>query len=272
MLGIHSAERQYLVDYRSGAIVIHDRFAGANPLTFATHLHCSGSLTQLDERQYRMTGGQAKSIAAGAAGLTDEEKGEVFVTILHSDTPHRVISEEPSWIPSYIYGINFTGDEDIKDSRHPHYRRWRLEACGQVCSGAFTYGVSLEPNLITAPEANVISLPNGATYYLAGNTPVTALGYTCCAEAVIADADARTLLIIGASSVEGPGFLLHAAQPVDIDLNLSGPVSGAIYAKASSPLAQFTGAHLGDWVYNEYHPRTDGVWSAVLEAGVKVTV
>jgi len=270
-LNIRAAERVYLVDYQTGSVVVKDTFEGDTPLNFATHLHCSGSISER-EGEYRLTGGQAKAISAGSALLTDDERGELFVSVLQADHPHRVVVEEPIWVPSYIYNINFTGKEDIKDSRHPHYQRWRLEVPEPVTDGTFLFAVSPEPKSITLAGKDVVALPQQATYYLAGNTPVSVLGCTCIAEAVIADEQAHTLTIIGARKIEADGFTLETVVPVDVLLDLSGAVAtGTIFAGSQSMLATTSGLQLAAWVYNEQNPISSSPWSAAFTAIAAVT-
>ena len=273
-LNIRSAERIYLVDYQTGSIVVKDIFAGETPLRFATHLHCSGSITQRPDGEYRLTGGQAKTIACGAATLSDDERGEAFVSILQADRPHRVVVEEPAWVPAYVYNINFTGKEDFKDSRHPHYQRWRLEATELVNSGAFLFTVNPTPNSVSLVKENVVALPQDATYYLADNATVNALGCSIVAEAVIVDEQAHTLAILGARQVTGDNFALTSAIPVDILLDLSGTVArGAIFATGQTALTQTSGLQLAEWVFNESDMRSASPWSAaftvVAAVGVK---
>jgi hypothetical protein len=67
-LRVQHADRVFVLDRKTGAIVISDAFKGERPIRFATHLHCSGSVTELGGHQYRLTGGQANLIAGIKGG------------------------------------------------------------------------------------------------------------------------------------------------------------------------------------------------------------
>jgi hypothetical protein len=264
--GVRAAERIYILDYQTGCILLQDTFTGTQPLDFATHLHCAGSVTELGQGQYRLTGGQARTIAApgrsftGAAGLTDEEKGELFVQILDAAGPYQVVVEEPTWRPSYIYGLNNTGKEDIKDGRHPRYKRWRLAATERAPEGAFLFGISAEQGVVTMAEG-AVRLPNGGSVYLSGLQPVQALGCTIVAEAVLVDETAQRLSAVGLRHISGPAFTLAATIPVDVDFDLSGAAPhGALFSPAQDAGLQATGLALGAAAHNPYHPRSRGNW------------
>jgi hypothetical protein len=126
---VRHADRVFVLDRKTGVMLLSDQFQGDQAIRFATHLHCSGSVTELAKDRYRLTGGQANLIAGikgGGKGLDDAERGEIFVQVLNSRSPTRVVVEEPAWVPGYIYGLNNTGQETLSDGRFPRYRRWRL--------------------------------------------------------------------------------------------------------------------------------------------------
>ena len=96
-LQIQRADRIFIFDRRYGITLLSDAFQGAKPIRFATHLHCSGSISDLGGGTYRMTGGQAKLIAGvkyANEGMKDEEKGEIFVHILRSSGSSKVVEED----------------------------------------------------------------------------------------------------------------------------------------------------------------------------------
>ncbi len=119
---VHQADRIFIFDRKTGIILLSDAFEGGRAIRFGTHLHCSGSVTDLGGDQYRLTGGQASLIAGikyEIKGPSDEEKGEIFVKVLSASPPARVVLEEPTWVPAYIYGLNGTGREDISEGHFP---------------------------------------------------------------------------------------------------------------------------------------------------------
>ncbi len=144
-LEVQQADRIVVFDRRTGTVVLSDTFQGNRPLKFATHLHCSGSISDLGDGVYRLTGGQANLIAGmkhGAKDLDDSERGEIYVQILQASPASQVVVEEPAWVPGYIYGLNNTGQEELSDGRFPRYRRWRLEAVERVKQGTFLVALS----------------------------------------------------------------------------------------------------------------------------------
>ena len=169
-LAINTAERVFLFDRQTGIIVVADAFSADCALQFATHLHCAGSAKEVEPALYRLTGGQADLIAGikgGSKGLGNEERGEIYVQVLRQSTATRVVIEEPSWIPGYIYGLNYTGQEELKDGKFPHYTRWRLEALERARQGELV--IALSPDLRTVKVAEeAILIPNGGLLLGAG--------------------------------------------------------------------------------------------------------
>jgi len=273
-LGIRAAERIFVMDYQRGIVLLYDLFTGTQPLCFSTHLHCSGSVTELDPlHSYRLTGGQAltisaplRSAATAQSGLTDDEKGEVFVSILHADTPYHVTVEEPKWCPPYIYGLNNTGKERFEDARFPRYTRWRLEADGQVDAGAFLFAISSDPDVVSRRTDGGIALPNGGIIYLGNQAEITALGCTCLAEGVLVDESTQTLQLIGLRRLTLGARTLIAAIPVDIELNLAGALpQGTVFSPAEQSFTTMNGFQLEDCTYHAYHPRSRGNWVTTLK-------
>ncbi len=187
-LKVRRADRIFLFDRKSGVILLSDAFAGERAIRFATHLHCSGSVTELGDGQYRLTGGQANLIAgikSGSKGLNDEEKGEIFVQVLGSVPSARVVMEEPKWVPAYIYGLNNTGLEDISEGRFPRYKRWRLEATEPVTQGSFLVALSPQNGQVRYAEGMIL-LPESGGIRL-GYGLLTALGVECNCECLMWD-------------------------------------------------------------------------------------
>ncbi|MBI4028237.1 MAG: hypothetical protein HY360_24845 [Verrucomicrobia bacterium] len=266
-LKIRRAERIMIMDHHTGVIVLADSFEGDKPIRFATHLHCSGSITDLGNGRHRLTGGQAGLIAGfGGDRLSNEEKGEIFVTVLNPRDGQRVREEEPAWIPGYIYGINFTGKETFRDVRLPRFRRWRLEATQPVSSGAFLFALSAGADDVSWRE-NRICAPQGAWFCLGDQQPVRALNCECRAEAVLADENANKLVLIGARQIAGGNRKMEFAAPTDVELELGKkPVSGHLFASARDPVAQARGFRVGAWRFSNHHPRSSCEWTAPIQA------
>ena len=247
-LRVLQADRIFLFDRKTGVILLSDAFEGERAIRFATHLHCSGSVQELGDGQYRLTGGQANLIAgikSGSKGLDDEEKGEVFVQVLAGTPSARVIVEEPSWVPGYIYGLNNTGLEDISEGRFPRYRRWRLEAPEQVTQGSFLVAisprsgqVSYVDGAILLPQAGAVRLGDGAS---------KALDVECDCECLISDEAAQRVSVIGMRSLRHGGSQLSFAAPVDVEY-ISNKGSGSVYAQGALQPESNIGFDLGPWI------------------------
>jgi hypothetical protein len=232
-LEVRLADRIFIFDRKSGTIVLSDAFEGERAIRFATHLHCSGSVKELGRGLYRLTGGQANLIAGikgGSKGLSDDEKGELFVHVLRSTPSSRVIDEEPTWVPGYIYGLNNTGREDISQGRFPRYRRWRLEAAEKVTQGAFLIALSpgrgeirYEDEQIVLPDRGGISFGNGA---------LSALGTSCECECLMWDETTGRVTAIGLRSLQHDNRMLVFATPVDIEYDTA-TLRGRIYSPTS---------------------------------------
>ena len=129
-LKVKNADRVFILDRKTGVMLLSDAFSGAQAIQFATHLHCSGSVTDLGDGLYRLTGGQANLIAGikgGSKGLDDAERGEIFVQVLDISPSARVVVEEPTWVPGYIYGLNNTGAGEVQ--------RWPLSSLSALAPG-----------------------------------------------------------------------------------------------------------------------------------------
>lgn len=246
-LRVERADRVLVLDRKTGIILLSDAFKGQRPIRFATHLHCSGSVTKIGEGQYRLTGGQANRIAGikgGSKGLDDAERGEIFVQILSSPAAARVLVEEPTWVPGYIYGLNNTGREELSDGRFPRYRRWRLEAGEPVTNGSFL--IALGPRPGDAKFANrVVDLPQGGHIHL-GDTHAMALGVTCDCECLLWDDDAQRLTAIGLRRLRHGSSELAFGLPVDVNYKPD-EGHGILYAQGALEPVSTAGFQVSSW-------------------------
>lgn len=246
-LKVHRADRILFFDRKSGIILLSDTFAGERAIRFATHLHCSGSVTELPGGLFRLTGGQANLIAGikgGSKGLDDGEKGEIFVQLLKSAPASRVVVEEPTWVPGYIYGLNNTGREEISEARYPRYRRWRLEAAEQSMSGSFL--IALNPQQLRLPyEEGKIELPDqGGVQF--GFGALKALDVRCICECLIEDKATASVTAMGVTSLEAGAARLCFANAVDLEYNTR-TGEGKIYAQGDVRSDECSGFKLGPW-------------------------
>jgi hypothetical protein len=246
-LQVRQADRIFVFDRKSGVILLSDAFEGARAIRFATHLHCSGSVTELEKDLYRLTGGQANLIAgikSGSKGLDDGEKGEIFVDVLGSATSTRVVVEEPTWVPGYIYGLNNTGLEDISEGRFPRYRRWRLEAIEPVAKGSFLVGVSPRRGQVKLSEGT-ISLPDGGGIRLGYGT-LKALDVECDCECLMWDEATGCVTAVGLRSLRHSGAQLSFAASVDMEYSTVAG-TGTVYAQGVAQPESEDGFELGTW-------------------------
>jgi hypothetical protein len=247
-LNVNRADRIFIFDRKSGVILLSDAFEGERAIRFATHLHCSGSITEPANGQYRLTGGQANLIAGikgSSKGLDDSEKGEIFVQVLRSFPSARVLVEEPTWVPGYIYGLNNTGLEDIRDGHFPRYRRWRLETEAPVTQASFLFALSPRPGQVRYADGAVL-LPESGGVRL-GYGVWKALGVECKCECLIWDEASGRVTAMGLRSLHhGDGLLMFAA-PVDVEYStIAG--EGAIYAQGTLEPEESCGFELSPWV------------------------
>ncbi len=230
-LQVQHADRVFVLDRQTGTMVISDAFKGERPIRFATHLHCSGSVTDLGGQQYRLTGGQANLIAGikgGGKGLDDAERGEIFVQILARPDSARVVVEEPHWVPGYIYGLNNTGQEDISEGRFPRYRRWRLEVAEPVPAGRFLLALGPHSGKIGDVEGDV-QLPQGGRIRF-GDSGMAALGIECDGECLLWDERSRQIMAMGLRRLRHGKDDLAFSVPVDATYSADRG-SGTIYSK-----------------------------------------
>lgn len=247
-LKVRRADRILIFDRKSGVILISDAFEGERAIRFATHLHCSGSVSELADGQYRLTGGQANLIAgikSGSKGLDDQEKGEIFVQVLGSVPAARVVVEEPTWVPGYIYGLNNTGLEDISEGRFPRYRRWRLEATAPVAQGSFLFVLSPRLGQVRYAEGAIL-LPESGGIRL-GYGVLKALGVECQCECIMWDETNGRLTAMGLRSLQHGNGALTFAMPVDVEYNTN-TGEGAIYAQGTPRPGDSAGFELAPWV------------------------
>ncbi|MFP5229469.1 MAG: hypothetical protein ACLGXA_17800 [Acidobacteriota bacterium] len=254
-LEVRRADRIFVFDRKSGTVLLSDAFQGTRALRFATHLHCSGSVKDLGNRQYRLTGGQANRIAGikgGSKGLNDDEKGELFVQVLRSEPSFRVLVEEPTWVPGYIYGLNNTGKEEIGDGRFPRYNRWRLEVPDPVAEGSFLFAVSPQPGRVQFADGTVL-LPDGGGARF-GRGTLTALGVDCECEWLLWDEAEQRIAAMGLRSLRHGDRDFRFAAPVDIEYCLS-TGAGTLYAQGSLRPDTSLGFAIGPWT-----PVGDDAW------------
>jgi len=246
-LNVRQADRIFLFDRMSGTILLSDAFEGERAIRFATHLHCSGSVKDLGDGQYRLTGGQANLIAgikSGSKGLDDAEKGEIFVQVLRSSSSARVVVEEPAWVPGYIYGLNGTGQEDISEGRFPRYQRWRLEAAEPVAQGSFLIALTPRHGQVQYAEGE-IHLPEAGGIRL-GFGVMEALGVECACECLMWDAVTRRITAMGLRSLQQGAGQLNFATPVDVEY-CTDTGNGTIYAQGTLRSQSDSGFELGTW-------------------------
>ena len=262
-LKIRSAERVFILDRLTGAIVVSDAFTGDRPIQFATHLHCSGSVTDLGSEQHRLTGGQANLIAGmkgGSKSLDDAERGELFVQVLHTSQPTRVVIEEPTWIPGYIYGLNYTGEENPQDGRFPHYGRWRLEVTERTESASFVFALALHADEVTFADGR-IALPAGAAVQF-GPGPLHALGVECGCECLLSDNTTHRLTALGLRSLRHGSTEFAFATPVDLTYAADAG-TGVIYAGRETSATTCSRFLLCPWQpIGDEQWRTHNTWSA----------
>ncbi|WP_214628037.1 hypothetical protein [Paenibacillus agaridevorans] len=267
---VDNAERIIIGDLESGTIVFSDSFAGAGPLQFATHLHCSGSVSDLGDGVFRLTGGQANLIAGikdGDKGLSDDEKGEIFVSVLDGMDGRLVRIEEPIWHPPYIYGLNGKAEEqDIKFGRYPHYKRWRLEYKSKVEQGAFLVALSSKPGEIAVQENGVL-MRDGSRFYFGKNQPIEVFNCVMEAELVITDAPQRRMTVIGARSFRIGARVMTFNYPIDMELELDGDdLQGSVYASSRYSVATIEGFRVDEWIHNPLNPRSNNHFQAAFQS------
>lgn len=245
-LKVRRADRIFVFDRRSGSIVLSDSFDGERAIRFATHLHCSGSVQDLGNGQYRLTGGQANLIAGikgGSKGLDDREKGELFIRLLAESSASRVVVEEPTWVPAYIYGLNNTGNESMSEGRFPRYRRWRLEAREPVANGSFLFAIAPRADRVRY-ENGAISLPEEAGIQMLDTK--LAMGVACDCECLLWDQKTGCVTAIGMRSLQHGDHRLVFNLPVDVEYH-TGSRTGTILAQGNLLPQQARGFRVNAW-------------------------
>lgn len=240
-LRVRRADRIFIFDRHTGVIALSDSFEGDRAIRFATHLHCSGSVEDLGDKQYRLTGGQANLIAGikhGSKGLDDREKGEVFAHVLAGAPSARVVVEEPTWVPGYIYGLNNTGREDISEGRFPRYRRWRLEAPEPVTLGSFSFAISPRRDQVQYKDGAIL-LPEGGGIRL-GSGDLAAFGVNCECECLLWDESTHSITAMGARSLRHQECQMLFDVAVDIEYNTE-TGEGTLYTQGNFQPAQVQG-------------------------------
>lgn len=246
-LKVQRADRIVVFDRKTGVIVLSDAFLGERPIRFATHLHCSGSVAELSNREYRLTGGQANLIAGikgGGKGLDDAEKGEIFALVLDSAPSTRIVVEEPSWVPAYIYGLNYTGKEDIREGRFPRYQRWRLEASEPVTRGRFLVALTPTRGQVQQREGAIL-LPDGGGLEF-GYATLQALDVECDCECLLWDNAAKRITAMGMRRLRWGGGEMVFGGRIDAELDVASG-AGTAYAQGAEKMELICGFEVGPW-------------------------
>lgn len=246
-LRVQFADRVFILDRKTSTILLADNFRGDRAIQFATHLHCSGSVTNLGDGQYRLTGGQANLIAGikgGSKGLDDSERGEIFLQVLGEGQPSRVVVEDPTWTPGYIYGLNNTGKEDISDGRFPRYRRWRLESSKPVTEGSFLVALGLYPGRVELIDGTV-RLPEGGHVQF-GSGMFSTLGVDCECECLLGDDVTQRIVAMGLRKLRHGNSELNFTTAVDITYS-SASGTGMIYGQGEITPRLMDGFRLDEW-------------------------
>jgi hypothetical protein len=247
-LMVRRADRIFVFDQKSGAIILSDAFEGERAIRFATHLHCSGSVKDMGSGQYRLTGGQANLIAGikgGGKGLDDEERGELFVQVFATAPAARVVVEEPTWVPGYIYGLNNTGQEEISEGRFPRYQRWRLEAREPVMQGSFLVALSPKSGQVRYAEDTIVLPDSGGIRF--GPGVLNAIGIQCKCECILWDETSGLLTAIGLRSLRHGNAELTFVTPVDVEYSTK-TEEGTIFAQGALPPENNRGFEVGPWL------------------------
>jgi len=246
-LKVQKADRVFILDRKTGAMVVSDAFTATRAIRFATHLHCSGSVTHLGEGLYRLTGGQANLIAGikgGSKGLDDAERGEIFAQVLGNSPSTRVVVEEPTWIPGYIYGLNNTGKEELSDGRFPRYRRWRLEYNEPVEGGAFLFALTTNRGGVSLSEG-VVQLPAGGAVRV-GYGVWTALGVECECECLMWDEEEQRITAMGLRKLRHGEDEMILSGSVDATYDVSDG-TGYLYSQLDLTPIRASGFTLDPW-------------------------
>lgn len=244
---VRGADRIFIFDRKTGIILLADAFEGERAIRFGTHLHCSGSATDLGNGQYRLTGGQASLIAGikhGVKGLGDEEKGEIFVQVLSATPATRIIVEEPSWVPAYIYGLNGTGKEDISEGRFPRYKRWRLEAIQPTAKASLLLALTPKRDQIRYGNGAVL-LPEGGSVRF-GIESLQTSGIECECECLLSDEPAHKIIAIGVRSLRQLERELVFAAPIDLEYQVD-QGQGSLFANGTPKPEKVRGFEVAAW-------------------------
>jgi len=239
-LHIHYAQRAFLLDRKTGVILIHDAWKAAGPLRVGTHLHCCGRITDEGGGCYRLTGGQANTIAGikfGDAGLADEERGEIYAQVLDVSGDWRVRTEEPYWFPSYIYGLNGAAGQKFEDARYPKQQRWRLELTERAREGHIVFALTPGKEPIVMREGLAI-LPEGAVYDSGGEA--AGEHWSCSAEAVAHDRQGGRVMAAGATRWTSGDREIRFRVPVDLRFD-EATKAGVIHSPTADPAASVSG-------------------------------
>lgn len=244
-LQVEYVRRRIALDYLSGAMIVSDEFKGRRPLICATHLHGTGAIRQLNESDYQIAGGQANAIAGckeGDMGLGNKEVEGVFARVLSASVPFRVACEDVKWCPSYIYGVNLTGKETLKDAKWPIFRRWKLTTREPVTAVRLVYAVLLERDLPTTVAHGVIRMPKHEFHDMEPDSRKEVMGWQCEAETLIANESAQSLMALGTKRLTRADKTMAFNTPSDVILlRTQGRWSGTIHSDVTAPVAETSG-------------------------------
>ncbi len=246
-LGILRAQRAYVLDRKTGLILIRDSWQARNPLKVASHLTCAGRVTPEGPDGHRLTGGQANRIIGkkyGDMGLSDEERGEIHVRVLDASAPWSVRIVEPKWIPGYIYKLNDNGKPDggLEGACYPKLQRWQLEFAERVQEGGILLALGPDGPPAVSYQRGVTLLPDGSACLQGPD--IVGDGWKCAAEAAIHDHAARQILVLGATRWECGDRKMDFCVPVDIrwDLALQ---SGTLHSPTPAPVTGMSAFKMG---------------------------
>ncbi|MDE3104096.1 MAG: hypothetical protein KGK08_02880 [Acidobacteriota bacterium] len=244
-LRVDAAERICIFDRLHGVIVMADSFRAQQALQFATHLHCSGRATDMGDHTVRLTGGQAELIAGikrGSKGLDNDEHGELYATVLGDVQQSQVELAEPTWIPGYIYGLNYTGNEALADARYPRYTRWRLAMRHRTREAELLFALAPSPGMVQPAERG-LQLPRAHVFMGPGRHRFADL--VCEAECLLWDEVSGQASAMGVTHFEHAGSTATFAVPVDLEYT---PVTGQGRVFTSSLVQPaLHGLALGAW-------------------------
>ena len=164
--------------------------------------------------------------------------------MLRATPATRIVLEEPTWVPAYIYGLNGTGQEDISEGRFPRYRRWRLEATEPTAAASFVLALSPDRDQVRDVDG-AIRLPEGGGVRL-GYGLMRALDVECEGECILWDESTQRITGIGIRSLRQAGRQLVFGSRVDLEYQAA-QGSGSIFANRTPQPDTVSGFALAPW-------------------------